>query len=123
MHSFTLQSDGWTLETLADDSDLSVRQITAEGELQGCVFMREVRRNNDYISEIRYEEERHNQLVLVEAIVFKQQQSLPSTESTERDITYFRLRTFLGDNCKINAAEYAHNLKKEIDQQYFSNIH
>ncbi len=121
MHTFIHQTDNWTTEILADDSDQPNSRPTLEKELQGCTFIKEVRDNNQYASEIRYEERKHNELIYVEAIVF----TVPAKpknigeETTEKDICYFRRRKIEGDNSKIEAARYACDLKRDIDLLFF----
>ncbi|MEK6905832.1 MAG: hypothetical protein AABX24_05515 [Nanoarchaeota archaeon] len=121
MHAYIHQTDNWTIEILADDSDQPNSQLTLETELQGCTFIKEVRDNDRYASEIRYEEQRHNELVYVEAIVF----TVPAKpenigeETTEEDICYFRRNRFEGNNSKLEAARYAHRLKQDIDHLFF----
>jgi len=120
MHTFIYQTDGWTVETLADDSDLtnnSHSPTTLEKELQGCCFIKEARNNRQYTCEIRYEEQKHNKLILVEAIVFEDHDK---EEYTEEDIRYARRSKFEGDDCKRNAAKYARHHKEVINKMYFS---
>ena len=123
MHTCIHQTDNWTIEILADDSDQPDSRLTLEKELQGCTFIKEVRDNNRYASEIRYEEQRHNELVYVEAIVFTVHVKPENMEeeTTEKDICYFRRNKFEGDNSKIEAARYAHHLKRNIDNLFFKN--
>ena len=65
-------------------------------------------------------EQRHNELVYVEAIVF----TVPAKpenigeETTEEDICYFRRNRFEGNNSKLEAARYAHRLKQDIDHLF-----
>ncbi|MEK6809796.1 MAG: hypothetical protein AABY40_03920 [Nanoarchaeota archaeon] len=125
MHSLIQRTDDWTLEVLADDSDQPGSRSTLEKELQGCCFIKELKESRLYIGEIRYEEQKHDQLVFVEAIVLERSQQHPQmqhpsiTGITEGDIKYFRRNRFEGDNCKTEAALYAFNLKNEIDLRYF----
>src|SRR3989344_4516714 len=109
MHAYIRSSDGWTIETLADESDHSDSPSTLEKELQGCCFIKVVRTSKRYTGEIRYEEQRHNELVVVEAVVFRQHKK---EETTERNIHYFRRREFEGENCKRDAARYAYRRKE-----------
>ena len=44
MHAYIRSSDGWTIETLADESDHSDSPSTLEKELQGCCFIKEEHR-------------------------------------------------------------------------------
>jgi len=117
VHTYISQTDGWNLEMLADDSDQLQSNSTLDKELQGCSFIKETRENNEYVSEIRYEEQKHNRLVFVEAMVFARH---GRGENTEEDILYFRRQRFEGFFCKGEAARYARTLKTEIDRKYFS---
>ena len=116
MHALIPQSENWTLEILADDSDQPDSHLTLEKELQGCIFIKEVRDNSQYAGEIRYEEQIHNERIYVEAIVFTVH---PNQETTEKDVRYFRRSKFEGDYSKGKAAKYAHDLKQEIDDTFF----
>ena len=116
MHALIIQSSGWNLEMLADESDIH-QDSPVQKELQGCSFIKETREDQQYVSEIRYEEQRHNELIFVEAIVFGQHQR---AENTQEDIHYFRRHKFEGTFCKGEAARYAYALKTEIDLKYFS---
>lgn len=118
MHTIIIQNDGWAVEALADESDKANAGSILEKELQGCCFIKETRDNGRYTGEIRYEEQGHDKLILVEAIVFKRHFS--RAENTERDLVYFRRNRFEGNQCKKEAALYSFNLKTEIDKRYFS---
>ncbi|MBI4147506.1 hypothetical protein HY494_02535 [Candidatus Woesearchaeota archaeon] len=124
MHTCIHHTDNWTTEILADDSDQPNNHPTLETELQGCAFIKEVRDNNQYASEIRYEEQRHDELVYVEAIVFTVPAKLEEIgeETTEKDICYFRRNKFEGKDSKQEAARYAHRLKQDIDHLFFKNF-
>jgi hypothetical protein len=115
MHQVITQVDGWENEMLRDDSDMPNTPETLEEELKGCCTIKEVKENNLYIAEIRYEERRHNQLVFVEALVFQRHEG----ESTEKDLEFFRRDRFDGDECKQMAANYALSIKNDIDFRYF----
>lgn len=114
MHTLFQQTDGWTFEGVADESDVPNKQpITLEKELQGCIFSKETRKHNGYLCEIRYEEQLHNQLIIVEAIVFGD-----CEEITENDVKFFRRGVFDGDTCKRDAAVHGIYLKGVIDGKY-----
>jgi hypothetical protein len=118
MHSITSPRDGWEEEFLSDDSDRKYINNSLEEELKGCSFIKEIKENETYASEIRYEEKIHNFLVFVEAVVFRKNGSFLG-ENGLTDLRLFRRKGFQGDECKTNASDYASKLKKDIDLIYF----
>ena len=114
MHTIIKPRKGWKVESLSDDGDK-----TLDEELKGCVFYKEVKENKTYAAEIRYEEQTHNQLVFVEAVVFKENGDLLG-ENTLTDVKFFKRKGFEGDDCKTKAAKYASELETEIDSLHFS---
>lgn len=118
MHKLISPRGGWEAELLRDDSDGESEQ-TLDEKLIGCSFIKEVREEKKYIAEIRYEEKIHNQLVFVEAVVFKENNDC-NEENTLNDLKFFKRKCFGGDECKKDAAVYASKLKKEINSTYFS---
>ena len=130
MHELIQQLGGWTLETLRDDTDQNkaegniINKLTnnnensLEDQLNGCCFVKEVKSDQYWIAEIRYEEQSHDELVFVEAVVFKRKGKL-CLENTEHDIAYFRRGIFLGYGCKTRAAAYASKLLNKIEDDYF----
>jgi hypothetical protein len=119
MHTIINPGDGWELELLSDDSDGKDNSSTLDERLKGCSFIKEVKENKKYVAEIRYEERVHNQLVFVEAIVFKENGSY-SGQNTLKDLEYFKRKGFEGEKCKADAAIYTLKLKEEIHSSYFS---
>lgn len=120
--------DGWEWEVLADESDELAEDSSGsencptkdlEKKLAGCSFIKEIKVGDSYIAELRYEERVHNELIFVEAVVFRKN-GVPHKENTEKDVAYFRRSTFDGDACKGEAAKYAYSIKESIERDYFS---
>ncbi len=118
--------DGWELEVVRDESDFkntkhnTLYNTSLEQKLKGCSFLKEIRNNQAYTAEIRYEEKSHNQLVYVEAVVMRNKPT-PSKESTEKDISFFNRKEFEGVDAKKRAALHALSLKEIIEKAYFAN--
>lgn len=121
MHTVINPEDGWEVELLRDDSDRQDKSTTLDEKLKGCCFVKEVKENKIYVAEIRYEERIHEQLVFVEAVVFKENSSLLG-ENSLNDLEYFKRKGFEGGRCKRDAAAYALELKAEINSIYFSGL-
>lgn len=118
MHKIIKPKNGWEEEFLSDDSDRKYATDTLDEKLKGCSFIKEVKENETYASEVRYEERVHNSLVFVEAVVFRKNGSFLG-ENGLTDLQYFKRKGFTGPECKTKASEYGGELKKDIDLIYF----
>ena len=117
MHKILYQG-AWKAEYLRDDSDF---YESIKNELAGCSNIKYIRKNNDYLAEIRFEEQNRNSLIYIEAIVLnnKNKDSNEAIKYSLEDMVYFERNVFQGDSCKKRAAEYSIFIKREIDSSFF----
>lgn len=95
----------------------SERRVSSEELLSGCTLLKESKRDQNRVAEVRYQELLHDRLVTVEAIVLISKEG--DDEISEREVECFRKKIFTGHDCKAEAASYGLHQKGIIDGKYF----
>ncbi len=81
-----------------------------------CCFITEKKITDTYVAEILFDERKHNELVVVQAVVLSRK---IKRDYSIRDLAYFSKTEFIGPSAKADAALHGLTIRKQIEESYF----